>query len=52
MIGTLLAEDDNGRVRRIKEWLQADVRLVHAGGDTSIGTRHIEEGEIISALSK
>lgn len=31
MIRILLVEDDNERVRRIKDWLPADVRLVHAG---------------------
>lgn len=32
MLRILLIEDDNGRVRQIKEWLPEDVRLVHAGG--------------------
>ncbi len=31
MIRILLIEDDNGRVRTIREWLPEDVRLVHAG---------------------
>lgn len=31
MLRILLIEDDNGRVRQIKEWLPEDVRLVHAG---------------------
>lgn len=31
MIRILLIEDDNGRVRKIMEWLPEDVRLVHAG---------------------
>jgi CheY-like chemotaxis protein len=31
MLRILLIEDDNGRVRKIREWLPEDVRLVHAG---------------------
>jgi CheY-like chemotaxis protein len=31
MLRILLIEDDNSRVRQIKEWLPEDVRLVHAG---------------------
>jgi CheY-like chemotaxis protein len=31
MIRILLIEDDNGRARKIREWLPEDVRLVHAG---------------------
>ncbi len=31
MLRILLIEDDNGRVRIIREWLPEDVRLVHAG---------------------
>lgn len=38
MIRIPLVEDDNERVRRIKDWLPADVRLVHAGSaDRAIG---------------
>ena len=31
MIRILLIEDDNSRVKQIREWLPPDVRLVHAG---------------------
>jgi CheY-like chemotaxis protein len=31
MLRILLIEDDNGRARKIREWLPEDVRLVHAG---------------------
>lgn len=31
MIRILLIEDDNGRVKQIREWLPSDVHLVHAG---------------------
>lgn len=31
MVRILLIEDDNGRVRKIREWLPEDVHLVHAG---------------------
>lgn len=31
MLRILLIEDDNGRARKIREWLPEDVHLVHAG---------------------